>query len=146
MKTEVEKGLASHSSNNIIVYTCIYIYIYIHIFVSPFEIINIPCTQGDRIHIYIYICKPIWWEFIEHIFDMLFKIINSCQIFTIFKAPFFKTINGRLWQIYLLKIDTINKCVTSYFDVCFLYFWGYFPLKFLQTCVLKDSVFTCFYN
>ena len=38
------------------VYNCIYIYIYI---VSPLEIINIPCTQGDRIHIYIYICKPI---------------------------------------------------------------------------------------
>ena len=30
-------------------------YIYIHIFVSPLEIINIPYTHGDRIHIYIYI-------------------------------------------------------------------------------------------
>ena len=27
---------------------------YIYIFVSPLEIINIPCTQGDRIHLYIY--------------------------------------------------------------------------------------------
>ena len=30
-------------------------YIYKYTFVSPFEIINIPCTQGDRIHVCIYI-------------------------------------------------------------------------------------------
>ena len=33
----------------IIEYTCIYI------FVHPLEIINIPCTQGDKIYIYTYI-------------------------------------------------------------------------------------------
>ena len=38
----------------IYIYNCIYIYVCT--FASPFEIINIPCTQGDRIHIYIYIC------------------------------------------------------------------------------------------
>ena len=57
---------------------CIYIYIYIYVHLQVlFEIMNIPCTQGDRIHIYIYIYKPLWWEFIEHIFDMFLKIITK---------------------------------------------------------------------
>ena len=38
----------------IYIYNWIYMYMYIYIFVSASEIINIPCTQGDRIHIYIY--------------------------------------------------------------------------------------------
>ena len=39
----------------IYIYIIVYIYIYIYTFVSSFEIINIPCTQSDRIHVYIYI-------------------------------------------------------------------------------------------
>ena len=40
-----------------------YLYIYVHLQVL-FEIINIPCTQGDRIHIYIYTnMMRIYWTY-----------------------------------------------------------------------------------
>ena len=56
----------------IYIYNCIYIYIYIYVHLQVlFAIMNIPCTQGDRIHIYIYI-------YINHYDENLLNIFLIC--------------------------------------------------------------------
>ena len=50
-------------------------YVYIYIFVSPLEITNIPCTQGDQIHIYMYVCIYIYIyirEYDENLLNIFF--------------------------------------------------------------------------
>ena len=104
-----------------ILYICMYIYIYT--FVSSFEIINIPCTQSDRIDIYIYIytyiyiCKTIWWEFIEHIFNMLSKTINNiswniCNLFGYHSITYFILENSLYQNTFIstyIYIEEINE-------------------------------------
>ena len=53
--------------------------IYIQTFVSPFEMINIPCTQSDRILIYIYMYIYIYlYIYISQYDENLLNIFLIC--------------------------------------------------------------------